>query len=445
MNKSATMNPTTIELAPPPLPLDLRRPLRFGLGALAIGFAVTLWWAAAVPLAEGVPADGVVKTEGSRRSVQHARGGIVREILVRDGDAVRQGQPLLRLDDTDAKARLGMIEARWWPALALETRLLAERDGLEKIEFPAALREADSPAAAEAMVAQERLFEARRSAVSQDDAAQTAAVDSLRAYGSGLKHQSATREEQIRSLNEELKTWRELQAQGYVARARLFEIERNLMALQGQHSQDLGTLSRVEGSVAETQAKRGQRAAELRRDIETQLAEVQSRLAELREQRTALQDELARTTLAAPVDGVVVDLAVHTEGGVATAGQKLLDVVPSKEALLVEAQVPVRLADGLVNGLASEVRFTSRDQRLTQPALGKVVYVAADRSVDAQNPEGWYLVKVAVTPEALHAAGIAALQPGMPAQVMVATGQRSMLAYLLDPLTKRLNGVLAER
>jgi membrane fusion protein, protease secretion system len=443
MNNSLAMN-AAVE-APPPLPLDPRRPLRFGLAALAIGLSMTVWWAAAVPLAEGVPADGVVKTEGSRRSIQHPRGGIVREILVRDGDAVRKGQPLLRLDDTDASARLGMIEARWWPALALEARLLAERDGHGRIAYPAMLRESRNAAATEAMVAQQRLFDARRTAVSQDEVAQDAAVASLRAYGGGLKSQSGTREEQIRSLNEELKTWRELQAQGYVARARLFEIERNLMALQGQHSQDLGTLSRVEGSVAETQAKRGQRAAELRRDVETQLAEVQSRLAELREQRTALQDELARCTLTAPVDGVVVDLALHTEGGVAAAGQKLLDVVPSKETLLVEAQVPARLADGLVNGLSSEVRFTSRDQRLTQPAMGKVVYVAADRSVDAQTPEGWYLVKVAVSPQALQDAGIAALQPGMPAQVMVSTGQRSMLAYLLDPLTKRLNGVLAER
>lgn len=444
MNKTTTLD-AALELSPPPLPLDLRRPLRFGLGALAIGLAVTVWWSAAMPLAEGVPADGVVRTEGSRRSVQHPRGGIVREILVRDGDAVRKGQPLLRLDETDAKARLGMIEARWWPSLAAEARLLAERDGLAQIDFPAALRESANAAAAEAVVAQQRLFEARRSAVSQDEVAQDAAVASLRAYGSGLKSQSGTREEQIRSLNEELKTWRELQAQGYVARARLFEIERNLMALQGQHSQDLGTLSRVEGSVAETQAKRGQRQAELRRDIEAQLAEVQSRLAELREQRAALQDELERTTLTAPVDGVVVDLGVHTEGGVAAAGQKLLDLVPSNEALVIEAQVPVRLADGLVVGLPSEVRFTSRDQRLTQPAMGKVVYVAADRSADVQNPEGWYLVKVAVPPEALREAGVAALQPGMPAQVMVATGRRSMLAYLLDPLTKRLNGVLAER
>jgi HlyD family type I secretion membrane fusion protein len=230
-----------------------------------------------------------------------------------------------------------------------------------------------------------------------------------------------------------------------VARARLFEIERNLMAVQGQYSQDIGTLSRVEGSVAETQAKRAQRQSELRRDIETQLSEVQSRIAELREQRAALRDELARCTLTAPVDGTVVDLAVHTEGGVATAGQKLMDIVPSHEALLVEAQVPVRLADGLVSGMPGQVRFTSRDQRLTRPAEGKVIYVAADRSADMQNPEGWYLVRVAVTPQALKEAGVASLQPGMPAQVMIATGQRSMLAYLLDPLTKRLNGVLAER
>lgn len=442
MNPGKTMD--ALELAPP-VPLDLKRPLRFGLGALAIGAAVTLWWSAAVPLAEGVPADGVVKTEGSRRSVQHARGGTLREILVRDGDTVHQGQPLLRLDDTDAKARMGMIDARWWPSLAQEARLLAERDGLARITFPSELVDAKTPGAADAMGAQQRLFDARRAALSQDDVAQQAAVDSLRAYGSGLKDQSGTREEQIRSLNEELKTWRELQAQGYVARARLFEIERNLMAVQGQYSQDIGSLSRVEGSVAETQAKRAQRQSELRRDVETQLSEVQSRLAELREQRAALRDELARCTLTAPVDGTVVDLAVHTEGGVVAAGQKLLDLVPSHEALVVEAQVPVRLADGLVNGMPGQVRFTSRDQRLTRPAEGKVIYVAADRSADMQNPEGWYLVRVAVTPQALKDAGVASLQPGMPAQVMIATGQRSMLAYLLDPLTKRLNGVLAER
>ncbi|MEK8029265.1 HlyD family type I secretion periplasmic adaptor subunit [Ideonella sp. DXS29W] len=442
MKLSKTMD--AIEL-PPPVPMDVARPMRFGFGALALGLAVTVWWAAAVPLAEGIPADGVVKTEGSRRSVQHPRGGTVKDILVRDGDVVRQGQPLIRLDDTEAKAKVGMIEARWWPSLALEARLLAERDGLDHIPFAPELRDSTAEGAIEAIHAQQRLFEARRTAVSQDDAAQQAAVDSLRAYGHGLKDQTASREEQIRSLNEELKTWRELQSQGYVARARLFEIERNLMALQGQYSQDVGTLSRVEGSVAETEAKRVQRQSELRRDIEAQLTEVQARIAELREQRAALQDELARCTLSAPVDGTVVDLAVHTVGGVAAGGQKLLDIVPNRESMVVEAQVPVRLSDGLVNGLAAQVRFTSRDQRLTKPADGQVVYVAADRSADMQNPDGWYLVRVVVPPPALKEAGVASLQPGMPAQVMITTGHRSMLAYLVDPLTKRLNGVLAER
>lgn len=436
--------PALDAVAPGP-PLDARRPMRVGFAVLAFGLALTLGWSAAVPLAEGVPVDGVVKTEGSRRSLQHARGGTVREILVRDGDSVRAGQPLLRLDDTELRARLGMLEARWWPALALEARLLAERDGRQSIDFPQALQGANVSMAADAVRAQQRLFDARRAVLAQDDAAQAAAIESLRSYGAGLKDQSGTREEQIRSLNEELATWRDLQAQGFVARARLFEIERNLMAVQGQFSESQGTLSRVDGTVAETRAKRAQRQAEWRRDIETQLAEAQARVAELNEQRGALQDELARATLVAPVDGRVVDLALHTLGGVVAAGQRLLDVVPSAEALLVEAAVPARLADGLVKGLASQVRFTSRDQRLTQPAEGQVVYVAADRSADAQNPEGWYLVRVMVSPEALKAAGVPTLQPGMPAQVMIATGQRSMLAYLLDPLTKRMNGVFAER
>ncbi|MBK6854568.1 MAG: HlyD family type I secretion periplasmic adaptor subunit [Burkholderiales bacterium] len=427
-------------------PLDLQTPVIWGLAVLVLGSVGFITWAATAPLAEGVPAEGYVKVETNRKPVQHLRGGVVDEIMVRDGERVTAGQVLMRLNDSDVKSRSAVIESRMMSALALQARLLAERQGARELVFPAELRDApEQSAAADAMRTQQQLFGARRSGLFTDVAMQESNASSLETYIRGLRAQAEAKTEQIRLLQVELDSLRELAAQGYVPRARVSDIERQIALLQGQRAEDMGNIGRVRGSVSESRMKIQQRRTESTKDIETQLTEVQSRVNELREQRASLRDELDRTLVKAPSEGVVVDLAVHSVGAVINPSQRILDVVPARVPLIVEAQVPARLFDNLQNGMACDVRFTGPDQSVTRPVKGHVSYIAADRSIDAARGESYFITRVQITDQALAEAGLKVMQPGMPATVMITTAHRSLLHYLVAPLGKRLPGALSER
>jgi HlyD family type I secretion membrane fusion protein len=427
-------------------PLDLQMPVMWGLAVLVLGSLGFITWAATAPLAEGVPAEGYVKVETNRKPVQHLRGGVVDEILVRDGEHVAAGQVLMRLNDSDVKSRSAVIESRMMSALALQARLLAERQGARELVFPAELRDApEQSAATDAMRTQQQLFGARRSGLYTDVAMQESNASSLETYIRGLRAQADAKTEQIRLLQVELDSLRELAAQGYVPRARVSDIERQIALLQGQRAEDMGNVGRVKGSVSESRMKIQQRRTESTKDVETQLTEVQSRVNELREQRASLRDELDRTLVKAPSEGVVVDLAVHSVGAVINPSQRILDVVPAREPLIVEAQVPARLFDNLHTGMACDVRFTGPDQSVTRPVKGHVSYIAADRSIDAARGESFFVTRVQITDQALAEAGLKVMQPGMPATVMIPTAHRSLLHYLVAPLGKRLPGALSER
>ncbi len=427
-------------------PLDMQMPVMWGLAVLVLGSVGFITWAATAPLAEGVPAEGYVKVETNRKPVQHLRGGVVDEIMVRDGEHVAAGQVLMRLNDSDVKSRSAVIESRMMSALALQARLLAERQGARELVFPAELRDApEQSAAADAMRTQQQLFGARRSGLHTDVAMQESNASSLETYIRGLRAQADAKTEQIRLLQVELDSFKELAAQGYVPRARVSDLERQIALLQGQRAEDLGNIGRVKGSVSESRMKIMQRRTDSTKDIETQLTEVQSRVNELREQRASLRDELDRTLVKAPSEGVVVDLAVHSVGAVINPSQRILDVVPAREPLIVEAQVPARLFDNLHTGMACDVRFTGPDQSVTRPVKGHVSYIAADRSIDPARGESYFVTRVQITDQALAEAGLKVMQPGMPATVMITTAHRSLLHYLLAPLGKRLPGALSER
>jgi HlyD family type I secretion membrane fusion protein len=230
-----------------------------------------------------------------------------------------------------------------------------------------------------------------------------------------------------------------------VPRARVSDIERQILLLQGQRGEDLGNIARVKGSVSESRMKIQQRRTDASKDVETQLTEVQSRVNELREQRAALRDELERTQVKAPSDGVVVDLVVHSAGSVVNPSQRLMDIVPAREPLVVEAQVPARLFDNLHPGLVCDVRFTGPDQSVTRPVKGTVNYIAADRSIDPARGESYFVTRVQISDQALAEAGLKVMQPGMPATVMITTAHRSLLRYLVSPLGKRLATAMTER
>jgi len=432
--------------APPKPPLSLRQPVAVGLAVLLLGGTGFVGWAATAPLAEGVPADGYVKLELGRKSVQHLRGGIVQAIQVHEGDTVKAGQVLFTLNDTDVRARLQMVESRLMGALAFEARLLAERRGAAQLVFPAELTaHAGENAADEAMRTQQQLFDARRSGVRTDVAMQESNTVSLEAYLRGLQADADSKAEQVKLMTQELRSQRDLAAQGYVPRNRVSELDRQLLLLQGQLSEAQGNISRVRGSISESRMKVSQRRNDVSKDVETQLTEVQSRVNDLREQMNSLRDEYERMVIRAPGDGIVVDLQVHSVGAVINASQRLLDVVPAREPLLVEAQVPARLFDNLRSGMPCDVRFTGPDQSVTKPVKGTVVYVAPDRSIDPTRGDSYFVTRVQVTDQALADANLKVMQPGMPATVMITTAQRSLLHYLISPLTKRLPGALAER
>lgn len=427
-------------------PLSIRLPLIVGLSVILLGGVGFVGWAATAPLAEGVPAEGYVKIETSRKTVQHLRGGIVESILIRDGDAVKANQVLFKLNDTEVRGRMQSIESRLMAALALEARLLSERRSDGQLVFPPELTaHAGTPAADEAMRTQQQLFNARRTGVYTDVAIQSVNTSSLESYVRGLQADAQAKTEQIALLNQELKSQRDLAAQGYVPRVRVSELERQVLLMQGQLSEVQGNIGRVRGSISESRLKVTQRRTDVSKDVETQLTEVQSRVNDLREQMTSLREEFERMVIRAPGDGVVVDLQVHTVGAVINPSQRLLDVVPAREPLIVEAQVPARLFDNLRAGMVCDVRFTGPDQSVTRPVKGTVTYVAPDRSIDPARGDSYFVTRVQVTDQALADANLKVMQPGMPATVMITTAERSLLHYLVSPLMKRLPGALAER
>ena len=425
--------------------LDLHRPILVGALTVAFGAFGFVGWAATAPLSEGVPAEGFVKVETSRKPVQHLRGGIVESVMVREGQRVLAQEPVLKLNDVDVRSRLAQIDGRLMSALALQARLLAERSGSGQIVFPVELTQTPGPAAREAMQTQQQLFAARRGGLNAEVSIQDSTTGSLQSYVAGLKAQLASREEQIRSLQVELRAQQDLASQGYVARTKVSEIERQILLLQGQRSEDLANIGRAQGSITESRLRIVQRRSDASKDVETQLTEIQAKVNELRDQRGAVKDELDRVVVRAPAAGVVVDLAVHAAGTVITPSQRLMDIVPAREPLVVEAMVPTHLLENVHEGGACEVRFTGPDQSVTKPVPGKVVYVAADRTVDPARGTSYFITRVQVSDEVLAQAGLKVMQSGMPATVMITTAQRTMLQYLLAPLTKRMNTALTER
>lgn len=426
--------------------VGLDEPMRWGRIALWVGLLVALLWAAFAPLGQGVPAQGAVKVEGERKAVQHPRGGVVDEILVREGDVVKAGQALIRMNDSMAQAQHGIVDSQLISLYATEARLKAERLGKSGVEFPAFLRSRKGNAqAVEAVQVQQQLFRTRQAALQGEIAIARENISGLEEQARGLVAQERAKGEQLRLFKEELDSLRPLHEQGFVPRNRMFELERAVAYLGGQRSEDSANLGRVKSQIAELKLKILQVREAYRKEVETQLTEVQRQLADYKERRIATQDDLQRVVLKAPVDGTVVDLTVHTVGGVVDAGQKLMDIVPSNQTLIVEARIPTHLIDGVQVGQEADVQFPALDQTLVPTVPGLLIYIAADSVIDQRTGIPYFVGRVAPTADGLKKLGNSVLQAGMPANVVIKTGERSLLGYLLKPLLSRVPFAFTER
>ena len=419
---------------------------RKGLWVLALSFGGFLLWAGLAPLDEGVPSAGTVAIDTKRKSVQHLTGGIVQEVLVREGQEVKADQVLMRLDASVSKANFEAVRQRYVGLSAMQSRLQAEQRGLAKIEFRPEVQQAMSDPQIMAQVNNQRqLFDSRRQALQADLQGMEEAIGGLKAQRDASQEVLAQRQKQLAILQDELKNMRELVKDGYAPRNRQMEIERSVADVQASLADLSGTALRATRSIAELNQRLLARSSEYRKEVETQLAEVSREVQADAEKFAAQKQDLERIDIRSPAAGHVMGLAVQTVGAVVQPGQKLMDVVPQEQDLLLEAHIAPHLIDKIRVGLLADVRFNTFAHSPQLVVEGQVLSISGDLVTDPQNPQmAHFLARLQLTPEGKKTLGARQLQPGMPVEIVIKTGERSMLTYLLNPLTKRLAGSMKE-
>lgn len=424
---------------------DMGHAGRIGLWALGIGFGSFLIWAALAPLDEGVPSQGHVAIDTKRKSVQHLSGGIIKEVMVGEGDQVKEGQLLIKLDDAAAKANFEAIRQRYLGLRAMQGRLLAEQANQSTITFhPDLVAAASDPLIKQQMTNQEQLLRSRKGALQADLQSIQESIQGQQGLSTAYEGMMVSRRNQLALLNEELTNTRGLVKEGYVPRNRQLELERQASESNASIAELQGNTVRSMSSIAELRQRAISRQQEYRKEVETQLADVTREVLGDAGKFVALQDELARTEIRSPATGQVVALAAQSVGGVIGPGQKVLDVVPANESLLLETRVQPHLINSIQTGMPVDVRFSSFARSPQLVVQGKLTSISGDLLTDPQNGVGYYLARVAVTPEGIKKLGNRQMQAGMPVEVVFRTGERSMLTYLLHPLTKRIAASMNE-
>lgn len=422
-----------------------RGAILFGFVAMAAFFGAFAAWSVLAPLTEAAIAPGMIKVEGTRRTVQHLEGGIVREILVRDGDRVQAGQPLMRLDDIRAGADLETLRSQRWSLVAQDARLRAELDDAREIAFPAELAAAPEPRAQDAIAGQRAVFEARRAALVSQVSVQEARIGQQEAIIAGATGQLRAQRQQLDLIRREEEMTRTLVQQGLQRLPALLALQRAAAALEGQGEDIRSQMDRAAQAIAEARgtiasivSQRRQEAAAERRDLRTRLAEVEERL-------RAAQDVAVRRDILAPEDGTVLNLRLFTVGAVVRPGDPVLDLVPAQDRLVAEVNLQPGDIDVVHVGLQAEVRLPAFKQRLVPYLHGRVTFVAQDVTVDERMRAGFYRVHILIDREQLERLPNVRLVPGMPVEAMIQIGERSFLRYITQPVADSFSRAFREQ
>lgn len=446
-NTSKPADVISHDVTPLEVNTDERSYARFGWLIVLLGVGGFLLWALLAPLDKGVPLPGTVAKESNRKAVQHQTGGTIQEILVKDGDVVKAGQVLVRMNAINARAQYEMADVQYLTARATEARLIAERDGLSKITFPEELlKRRNEPRVAELLSLQSQLLASRQGSLHNEMGGVDESIAGLKSQIQGLEESRDSKKEQVNILKEQLVGMRDLAKDGYVARNRLLDLERTYAQLAGAISEDIGNIGRARRQVAELSLRKLQRTQDYQKEVRTTLSDTQREAEALEAKRSAAQFELNNVEVKAPVAGTVVNLAVFTQGGVVGSGAKMMDIVPSDDPLIVEGMLPVNMIDKVHPGLKTELMFVAFNSNRTPHIEGEVEQVAADRTVDEKSGQAFYKVRARVTPKgakmiAEHHLNII---PGMPVEMFVKTGERTMMNYLLKPVFDRAKSSLSE-
>jgi HlyD family secretion protein len=418
----------------------LRSTVAAGLAIVGLFVFGFLGWAMFAHLNSAVIADGAIVADSHTKTIQNLEGGILRELLVKDGDKVTSGQALAYLDSTQADSDLGQMTNQYWTARAKVARLKAEIDDKREIVFPDDLMEQGSdPGVAETIATQKRNFESRWRAYDGQISVVQKKIDQFREEIEAGQASVAASMEQMSLTERELSGAKALYEKGLETLTRVLQLQRSIAELKGKISDRRGDIGKakqaVAGAQAEMQGLRDSRSADIGKELQDTMA-LQS---DFGDKLRAAKDVKQRRAIVAPQDGVVVNLKVFTVGGVLSPGQAMMDIVPMNDALVVEAKIRPSDIDVVREGLPAQVRFSAYKRIEVPPVEGRVITVSADKLEEPRTGEPYFASRIAVDATSLkHVTGIK-LQPGMPAEVTVVVDKRRAINYFLEPLTERLD------
>lgn len=411
-----------------------RGPRLLGFGALLLLTAGFGGWSVMAPLAGAAIAPGVVSPDGHRKTIQHLEGGIIRGIHVQEGDAVLAGTILVTLEDIQARARYEEIRERYTHVLAIEARLDAEAIDAREIDFPPELAALGSGGAERAMAGQEALLRSRRATFEGKERILGQRVKQLEEEITGLHQMIAAQDTQLALLDQEIASVRELYEKGLERLPRLLALQRARADLDGAQAENRAKIARNGQGIGEAEMQLLTMGQQAKEQVDEDLTKVTAELAELRSQLPSREDTLSRTTIQAPISGTVMNVRITTTAGVIKPGEPILDIVPTEAKLIIDAQVKPIDIDVVRPGMAARILLTAYGQRSLPQIHGTLRSISADRLIEDKSGASYFLAKVEVDPSELEPLDGIRLIPGMPAEVMILTGERTLLDYLLRPL-----------
>ena len=405
-----------------------------GIIILIVTVGVLGGWGYLAPIDSAALAPGYVTVKSHRKTVQHLDGGIVSKLLAKDGDVVQEGDVLLILDGTEVKAQLEILRGQRTMLEAQLARLIAERDQLNQIKFPADLQNLSDPHILEARQGETQIFNARKIAYQGEISVLSQKASQLNSIINGLESQRRSKQELIKSFGDEVHDLKELLSEGFANKQRLRDIERNYENSIAQVAELTSQIASSQIQIGESKLQILQIQKKFQEEVASKLGEVQAQLYDVSQRLVATSDKVIRTEIKAPASGRVLGLSVHNIGGVISPGKPILDIVPQKEELIIDAQVSPMDIDRVSVGLLAEVRFSAFKQALTPKMEGKVINLSADRLTDEKTGAPYYQAQVELTPESYVKLGDLELVPGMPAEVFINTGERTVFEYLMQPI-----------
>jgi HlyD family secretion protein len=412
------------------------------IAVLVLGFG---GWAGTTQLSGALIAPGQIVVDTNVKKVQHPTGGIVGEVRVRDGDSVKEGDIVVRLDETVTRANLAIVTKGLNELSARKARLEAERDSAPQIKFPPLLTGSSDPDVRNIMDSEEKLFELRRTARSGQKSQLRQRIAQLQEEITGLTAQQNAKAKEIELIDRELAGVRDLFSKNLIQMNRLTQLEREATRLQGERGQLIATTAQAKGKISELELQIIQIDQELSSEVAKEMRDVDAKIGEFVERKVTAEDQLRRIDIRAPQSGTVFQSTVHTVGGVISAGDAIMLIVPAADNLTVEAKVNPQDINQLQLGQKAILRFTAFNQQTTPEIEGTVSRISADITTDQRTGLGYYTIRIALPAEQVARLGDVKLVPGMPVEAFVQTGERTVISYLMKPLSDHFNRAFREK